>query len=692
MKSNLAKLLALMLVLVLVLGMFAGCGKKAEPETPAEPATETPEEPATETPEEPAPEEPAVETHPNRVIFGSTTGVSGDIGPGAWWTNNADDKNVRDLINDYSTVTTDQGGAFVINETVCGGIETTENEDGTKTFTVKINEGLTYNNGEPMTAADFVAYALVSYSPEAKAAGAKISPDQVVGAPEYQNWGKALQDEEGNDMLDADGNPVDADGNLLYEGANKLSGLRLLDEYTYSITISSDYVPYFYELSYASLSPLYLPMYASADLTVKDDGDGAYLDGGKLVPEEIDAARWIYDHPVSAGPYSLVSLDTAACEAVLEINPYYAGNFEGQKPSIQQIICVKAVTETEFDALKTGAIDVLNQLTEGSEINTALDMVDAGGYAVCAFERNGYGKLMFQCDFGPTQFEAVRHAVAYLLDRNEFANQFCQGHGAVVHGPYGLCMWQYKDSEEMFADALDTYAYDPAKAIEILEADGWVLDAEGNDYTSGVRYKEVTAEEAGDYPLNVTLADGRILMPLHIMWSSSEGNPVSELLAVMLANGTQTADAGMVIEQTIMTFDELLLYMYRDATQGDKYGIPTYGMYNLATGFTPAYDQSYTFTCDPDLVAQGWNTNFLLDEELDQLTMDMVYGVDPSDTDTYLDLWQKFIIRWNQLLPEVPLYSNVYYTVYPEWLQGYEQSSMWEFNQAILYASVANAE
>ena len=125
---------------------------------------------------------------------------------------------------------------------------------------------------------------------------------------------------------------------------------------------------------------------------------------------------------------------------------------------------------------------------------------------------------------------------------------------------------------------------------------------------------------------------------------------------------------------------------------GDKYGIPTYGMYNLATGFTPAYDQSYTFTCDPDLVAQGWNTNFLLDEELDQLTMDMVYGVDPSDTDTYLDLWQKFIIRWNQLLPEVPLYSNVYYTVYPDWLQGYEQSSMWEFNQAILYASVANAE
>lgn len=45
--------------------------------------------------------------------------------------------------------------------------------------------------------------------------------------------------------------------------------------------------------------------------------------------------------------------------------------------------------------------------------------------------------LNFQCDFGPTQFEAVRHAVALLLDRNEFANTFCQGWGGVVNGMYG---------------------------------------------------------------------------------------------------------------------------------------------------------------------------------------------------------------------------------------------------------------
>ena len=646
------KIIAMLLAVVMVFALCA-CGEKA----PAE------EAPAEETPAEAPAEQPAAESHPNRVIYGSDTEVSGDIGPGAWWTNNATDKMIRDLINDYSTVVTNQGGEYIINDTVCGGIETVANDDGSKTFTVKINEGLKYSNGEPITAADYVAYELVALSPAAAEAGAKMVPDQIAGGAEYQSG-----------------------------ETDELAGLHLVDDYTYSITITPEFVPYYYELTYASLAPLYLPMYASADLKVVEGETGAKLEGGELVASEIDAARWKYEDAVSAGPYVIKSLDTGALETVLEINPNYAGNFEGQKPSIQQLVIVKSEVATKFDALKTGAVDLLDTLTDGDEVNTALDMVDAGGYSAMSYERNGYGKLMFQCDFGPTQFQAVRQAVAYLLDRNEFANTFCQGYGSVVHGPYGLAMWMYQDSEELFSEKLNTYAYDPAKAVELLEADGWVLAEDGSEYTEGVRYKEVTPEEAGDYALNVTLDDGRILMPLHIMWSSSEGNPVSDLLATMLSNGQQTADAGMEIEQVVMTFDELLNYMYRDATQGDQYAVPTYGMYNLASNFTPAYDQSYSFSLDPKYVDLGYNSNFIYDEELDKASMDMVYGVESTDKEGYLKLWQEFIIRWNEMLPEIPLYSNVYYTVHPDWLKGYEQSSLWDFQQAILYASVENAE
>ena len=654
------KILALLLVLAMGMTMLAGCSSTPTA-TEAPDATAAPEPPA----EEPAASEEPAETRPNRLIYGSSTEVSGDIGPGAWWTNNATDQMIRNLINDYGVVTFDQDGAMVENASVLdGAITSVENEDGSKTFTVKIKQGLTYNNGEPITAADYCAYALVEYSPAAKEAGSGMVPLELVGSAEYQNG-----------------------------DVNYISGLRLVDEYTYAITVSADVLPYYYEEYYANLTPLYLPMYASAALTVKDDGQGVYLDGGELVADEINAARYMYDSPVSAGPYTLVSLDTGTLQATLELNPNYAGNFEGQKPSIQTIVITKSEVSTAIDSLRTGAVDLLDTLSDGNtEINPALDLVEEGGYDYVSFERNGYGKLQFACDFGPTQFPAVRQAVALLLDRNEFANQFCAGYGSVVDGPYGLCMWMYKESQEFFADNIDSYAYNPDRAVEILEADGWTLNADGTPYSgTGLRYKEVTAEEAGDYALNVTLDDGRILMPLHIMWASSEDNPVSELLAVMLANGEQTAAAGMEIEMTVMSFTDLLNYIYRDATVDERYGVPTYGMFNLATGFTQMYDQAFAYSEDPAYMGT-YNNNFILDDELAQLAWDMVYGVEAGDDAAYLDMWQKFMDRWNELLPDVPLYSNIYYTVFPDWLQGYDQSSYWDFSQAVLYASIENAE
>ncbi len=659
MKKNLSKILALILALVMVLTVFAACKNTDEPDSNAPTS-------ATNGSEVEPTDAPPVEAHENKVIYGSSTEVSGDLG-NAWWTNNATDKLIRDLINDYDVIKFDQFGQMVVNTTVAADVaDPVENEDGSATYTVKINEGLTYNNGEPITAADYVAYALVAYSPAAKEAGVKMATDSIVGAAEYQSG-----------------------------EAKELAGVRLLDEYTYSITITPDYANYYFGLLNASLAPLYLPLYTTASLTVMDSENGAYLDGGELNAEEVNASRYVYEDRVTAGPYQIKSLDTGSLITTLVLNPNYAGNFEGQKPSIETIVIVKAEDETMMDAFKTGEIDFLSQLSDGDQINAALDLVDEGGYDYCHYTRNGYGKLMFQCDFGPTQFVAVRQAVAYLLDRNEFANTFCDGFGSVVHGPYSTAQWMFQESEELFNDELNTYAYNPAKAVELLEADGWTLNADGTEYSgTGVRYKEVTPEEAGDYALNVTLDDGRILMPLHIMWASSEGNPVSDLLATMLANGQQTADAGMVIEQNIMTFAELLNWMYRDTSVGDQYGVRTYGMYNLGTGFAEVYDYSYNFVSDPEspYVEMGYNTNYIFDKELDDLSMDMVYKAAPGDDAAYLDYYQKFVIRFNELLPDLALYCNDYHTIFPSWLKNYNEGSMWDFQNAILYAYVEGAE
>jgi peptide/nickel transport system substrate-binding protein len=606
----------------------------------------------------------------NQIIYGSTTELNGDLG-NAWWGNNASDATVRELINDYSVITTDQGGELVENQSVTTGVTSVVNEDGTKTFTVGIKDGLKYNNGEPITAADFVAYALVAYSPALKEAGGKVTANSVKGALEYQNG-----------------------------EVNYISGIRLLDDHTYSITINKDdptdpdthFLPYYFDATYASLSPLYLPMYASAALTVKDDGEGVYLDGGSLVASELDASRTIYEGRVSAGPYQLESLDLGSLTATLTINPNYAGNFEGQKPSVEKILIVKAVQETMMDQLETGAIDFLSALTDGSEVQRALDMEDTGNFKTVHYERNGYGAIFFQCDFGPTQFAEVRHAVAYLLDRNEFANTFCQGFGSVVDGPYGLAMWMYKDAKDTLASTLNSYTYSVESAVNELKDGGWTLNADGTDYVDGsglVRYKEVTPEEAGDYAFNVTLADGRILMPLHIEWSCSEGNSVSELIAVMLANGDQTKEAGMEINRNEMSFADLLNYYYRDSSVDPKYGVKTYGMYNLATNFTALYDQSYSYTVDPELLAMGYNTFFSVDNPLlDQLSMDMVYGVEAGDDKAYLDTWVAFIQEWNRYLPAVPLYSNVYYDAMNAKINNLECNSLFDFQQAVVYATV----
>lgn len=600
----------------------------------------------------------------NALIVGNISALSGDFN--GIWTNNGGDAAVRRLLEGYSPVTTDQGGQYLWDPTVVASHEETENEDGSKTFQVTINEGLTYNNGDPITAKDYCAYQMFFSSPLVKESGKGTTGQNLVGWTEF-NGGESKE----------------------------FAGIRLIDEYTFSLQVKADQLPYFYEMSYMDFQPLPLQMWAVEGVDIADDGNGCYFTGNfgtdAASKAKMEEARYLSDGRITPGPYQLKSYDESSKTATLTVNPNYAGNFEGQKASIETIIFTLAESATQMDKLATGGLDMIMQLSEGKEITAALDLVDAGGYNYAVYERAGYGQLMFQCDFGPTQFVAVRQAVAYLLDRNEFAKTFTGGFGGVVNGPYSSAMWQYGEAGDTLESTLNPYSFSTEAAIALLEEDGWVYNADGSDYSgTGVRYKKVTAEEAGDYKHNVTLADGTVLMPLIIEWAASTGNPVSELLSSMLAQGADTAAAGMQINQSSMEFNELLNYMYRDASQGDKYAVKTYGMYNLAFDLSdPRYDYAYNWSSDPTYVDAGLNTNFLFDDGeggLDDLSMKMVYSA--TTNEEYLDYWVKYIQRWNELLPEIPLYSNEYHDVFTEKLENYEPTSLWTFSKAILYANI----
>ena len=616
-----------------------------------------------------------------QVVIGTSTEASGDWAYSAFARNpNATDKAVMTLTDDMTTVDSDQHGDYGINKTVVKSYERIEEENGNVTFKFVINDGLKFNNGEAVTAQNFVAWTMFVTSPAGKEMG-------VVSAT--------------YNMLP---------GGLAYRNGetNVLSAVRLYDEKTFSITIAktgedgeTSYLPYYYDITYAAMQAVNLTYWFGEGWSVKDDGEGVYFvnaDGkeftAETVGETVTAGRFATGNRVTAGPYNLVSFDQSSREIVLEVNENYNGNFEGQKPGIQKLVIVKTSEDTVMDMITTGQIQIYSQIADGSEVNAVMDLIEAGtiNSSTSQYDRAGYGYFGFACDLGPTQFTEFRQAIAYLLDRVEFAQTFCKGWGSVVHGPYctAFTMTAKTDIEKK----INHYDYNPEKAVELLKQAGFVYNADGSDYVDGsgeVRYAKVTEEQAKYYDsFNKVLADGTILMPATINWASSEGNAVSALLSTMLANSEATKAAGVSIVKTEMTFPELLNYMYRQDSYGlgGDYSMPTYNMFNLATGYNGGvYDESYNWTTDPEYIEQGYNVQHLYDEQLDKLSMDMVYGVEPSDEATYLDLWEKYIIRWNELLPMVPLYSNIYVTVYPNTIDNYAEDSFWGFERAILYAN-----
>lgn len=638
------KLLSVLLIATMMVSIVA-CGKKDDSGISTTTPTTVPGEDGGATEPEATPTETLVNRDPSgQIIIGSTTELSGDWIP--YFQNGAADYDVYQLTNTYGTVDMTSDGVYVINNTVVKDYTTTENEDKSKTYTWTINENLVYNDGTPITAADYVATALLWSSKQLTDMGAKANYGQY-----FAGYSEFVKGE-----------------------TKEFAGVKLLGDYQFSVTLNSEYLPYFYELAMANVIPTKLSFWTDETVTVADDGNGAYFSDNftkEAYEQKINDARAAVPR-ITAGPYSLTSYDEASKTAVLDVNPNYLGNFEGQDANIQTIIYKKVNSETALDELSTGSVDLLTGMASGDEINAGLDLVETGGFSFTEYDRAGYGKLQLVCDFGPTQFVEVRQALAHLLDRNDFAKAFTGGFGSVVNGPYGVAMWMYKESAEELNEKLDPYAYSLETATKLLVDGGWVYDAEGNDYVSGIRHKK--------------LEDGT-LMPLVLEWASSEKNPVSELLVVKLQENPDVAAVGMQINQTVMTFSELLNYVYRDGSEDAKYSVPTYNMFNLATGYTPIYDLSNTYSSDPDLIAQGYNTNFITDEELSTLAKDMVL-VAPEDKELYRQKFVSFVDRWNELVPDLPLYSNIYHDFYNSKLQNYNLNAIWDMTEALIYAYV----
>ena len=528
----------------------------------------------------------------NDIIIGNTTDLSGS-NPGAA------DLDVDNLINGLETVATTKEGGFEVNKTVVKQLDKVENEDGTLTYTITLNDGLLFSDGTPVTAKNYLYFpmvfsTLVAAEAEGKDRQAGLT---MVGFEEFNAY----------------------DGTNEGDGVSKtFAGLRLLADNQFSVTVKAEYANYYYAISYAGFSPFVKELWCG-DYDIADDGEGCYFTDGfyNKTGDSFDMAAHLVASSNNAdttyacsGPYVVESYDEGDKSAILTLNPNFPGNYEGAKPSIAKVIYKKIVSATQLDDLKSGGVDVLMGITGGAETDEAVAACDNsnGAFVYTHYSRAGYGKLQFRNDYGPAQFTAVRQAITYCLDRASFAKTFTGGYGGVVDGAYYAGSWMYKEAAAngMLLNAYDTSA---DTAIAVLEADGWIYDANGEPYVEGVRYKKIPAEYADENDKTYKSIDGAYVttkvgddyyMPLVLNWYGTTDNPFSDLLVTDFEQGANIAAAGIVIQKTTGDFSPMLDEFYQQAVYGFYSGTPMYSCFNYATGFTSAaYDYSYNWSIDP---------------------------------------------------------------------------------------------
>lgn len=547
----------------------------------------------------------------NSVILGSNTDLSGSFRYAIFGKSSpgASDLDVQGLTTGLATVAADRNGDYIWNDTVVESWEATNNDDGSKTYTIKIYDDMVFSDGSPITAKNYLVHTLVFGSPIATEAASR---DHNAGM-NYVGY-KAYHDA---------------------TETTPFAGLRLIDDYTFSVTIDPQYLPYYYDVTYASFDPVYLPMWLGENFTVADDGEGAYIKGlteaddwyakdgdSYVMAAHIAEARMdINTYPYS-GPYVVSEWDASALTATMTLNPNFKGTLYGTKPTIEKVSYIKVVQETQNDLLVAGGIDVLCDITGGDKTDAALAIIDnnPGKFESTYYSRPGYGKLGFRADFGPVYFTEVRQAIMYSIDRNEFAQQFTGGYGSVVHGAYYLSQTPYLTVKDSII--LNQYAASEAAAIAVLEEGGWIYNAEGGEYTEGIRYKKLAKSELTEANLAYASLDGtyktvevngEYYMPLVINWFCTTNNDVSEMLKTAWAGSPITEAIGMNVQYTQGDFNTLQAEYGQDEAAGYT-GPALYSAFNLATGFTSGvYDFSWNWTIDPDLW-DSYSYFYIMDE------------------------------------------------------------------------------
>ncbi len=569
---------------------------------------------------------------PEGTVIVGTPAMNGDFVAG--FGNNSYDLSVRRLIGEgLETYTANQNGEFVLNPTVVKDLATSEDNEGNKTYTFELQTNLKWNDGQPVTAKDYLFGILFSASPAWREAGASSTAGQnLVGYEAYN----------------------DGDSDVF-------EGIELVNDNTFSLTIAAENLPYFYEVAWVA--------YGATPLHVWGEGlelaaDGKSLTGDLTAAAEKVATTERFAPTVTAGMYKFVSYENDT--VTLVYNENYPGDFRGHKPKVANVI-VRYINQTlDVDLVISGDVDIVAGVIEGAKIEKARASDQAD---LISYKRNGYGMIAFTNDFGPTQFPEVRKALAYLIDRNEFLINILGGYGAITNGEFGLAQWMYVAKAAEIEETLENFTLNVDRANELLDQSPFKFEADG------VTPWDVDKAEVGYWRHD---AEGTKLKIEHF---GTIDNEITDLIGAKWPEAMQFA--GIDFELTYGDFQALLnnyYYAYMLDESERKYH-----SFNLATGFADAYDPYYSL--HSDMLGTWMNATQTNDPEFDRL-IERMRNLDPEQRDEYLEAWFEYQVYWNEMLPVLPIYSNEYFDVFNKRVSGLNTTPFYGWARAMVDVEV----
>lgn len=285
-----------------------------------------------------------------------------------------------------------------------------------RTFTIQLNQDIKWSDGEAITSEDVLFTFLLWASPEVGNSGMSIYQIEGVG-----------------------------DDGYIEAGADSISGVVAVDEYTVQITTK-------YEMALQSFENIYgryiliLPEHALKDIPF----------------DELLTTSWFNAPDVVSGPYNISDFDLNHYVTYTANDNYYYG-----APKIKHLN-IKVVTSSQLlTGLSSGELDLVQQTT-GNILQEDYASVEA------LTNVNLYDgtPVTNQSVFFNTERVTdarIRQAFAYGIDRETLLNELLDGRGEIVDA-FLVSASPYYSSE------LTPIAYDTEKAQELLtqaEADGW---------------------------------------------------------------------------------------------------------------------------------------------------------------------------------------------------------------------------